>query len=48
MTESEFKAACDLIREECAKMTDDQIAILTGYIIHDQDARKAQKKEKAA
>jgi hypothetical protein len=40
MNEADFKAACDLIREECAKMDDNQIAILTGLIIHDQDERE--------
>ena len=47
MNEADFKAACDLIREECAKMTSDQIAILVGYVVHDQGKRKA-KKEPAA
>ena len=40
MSEADFKAACNITREECAKMTDNQIAILLGYVVHDQDERK--------
>jgi phosphoribosylanthranilate isomerase len=47
MSEEDFKAVCDLTREECAQMTDHQIAILIGLIVHDQDERDA-KKNKAS
>lgn len=40
MSESDFKAACDLIREQCAEMHDNQIAVLLGLIVHDQDGRR--------
>ncbi len=46
MNEADFKAASDIIREECAKMNDNQIAILVGLIVHDQDERKAKQDKK--
>lgn len=47
MSEDDFKAACAIIREECANMDNNQIAILTGLIVHDQDERET-KTAKAA
>jgi hypothetical protein len=40
MDESIFKAACEIIRETCTSMSDSQIAIILGLIVHDKDERE--------
>ena len=40
MNDEDFQAACDLIREECVGMTENQIAILIGLLVHDEEERR--------